>query len=91
MSKSFDKYITDIFNYYSSNKFWLVQKDLQVIFETVNSHELLNLYENFPFLDHPDVKMELEDWKLFWFYYLNFDFKAAFLLSKYLCFEKKAS
>ena len=35
--------------------------------------------------------MELEDWKLFWFYYLNYDFRAASLLSKYLCYEKNAS
>lgn len=62
-----------------------------MIFESMNGVDLQNLYDRFPFLINGDIKMELEDWRLFWFYYLNSDFKQAFLLSKYICWDQKVS
>lgn len=90
-SKYFEQFLTDTFNYYSSNKFWLIQKDLKQIFLTVNQEVLETFFDDFPFLHAPDIKLELEEWKLFWLYFLNASFKQALLISRYICWTKTVS
>lgn len=40
LGREFGQFLEDTFNYYSSNKFWLVLKDIKNIFKTINSEDL---------------------------------------------------
>ena len=91
LSLKFEVFLSRIFGLYSSNKYWLNSNDIIKIFGTVYSPFLKNIYQMFPFFEDSSFKFYEKDWKLFWTYFCNFDFKQAFLLAKYICWNFKPS
>lgn len=91
LGKKFEKFLDRIFGHFSSNKYWLNKGDIERIFESVYFPFLEDIFQVFPFFQNEDFKFYEKDWKLFWTYFCNFDFKQAFLLAKYICWEYSPS
>jgi hypothetical protein len=71
LSPQFVYFLRGLFDTFSSNKYWLNRSDLRAVFRVVNDCHLEEFLACFPFFEDEELKLNFEDWKVFWVFFYN--------------------